>query len=97
MRQNRKTARRVAHAMQYGTYAVVAWAATSVRVLGQHASSGRSRTHNLDVVPSRPRIEHGDVRVTRGSCDRTREGDTVRVHLRPGALGARWFDIRDCE
>jgi hypothetical protein len=65
-------------------------------VLGKHSTSGRSRTHYLDVAPWGPRTGHDDVEVTRDFYDRTREGDTVCVYLWPGALGARWFETRDC-
>ncbi|ABC80122.1 hypothetical protein [Anaeromyxobacter dehalogenans] len=68
-----------------------------VPVLHKHVSSGKHTSYDLRLPPWGPIAEAQEVDVGRELYGAVEVGDVVCAHLRPGALGARWFVVDVCD
>ncbi|WP_237757859.1 hypothetical protein [Anaeromyxobacter sp. PSR-1] len=68
-----------------------------VPVLHKHVSSGKHTSYDLRLPPWGPVAEPQEVDVGAELYGEVEVGDVVCTHLRPGALGARWFVVDLCD
>ncbi|ACL63732.1 conserved hypothetical protein [Anaeromyxobacter dehalogenans 2CP-1] len=68
-----------------------------VPVLHKHVSSGKHTSYDLRLPPWGPIGAAQEVDVGRELYGQVEVGDLVCTHLRPGALGARWFVVDLCD
>jgi hypothetical protein len=68
-----------------------------VKVLDKHVSeSSHVTSWYLTVEPWGPVPQRDDVRVSEAQYQRTRNGDTLCVLLRSGALQIAWYELGTC-
>jgi hypothetical protein len=67
-------------------------------VHGKHVVVSNRTTYSLQIAGWLPRGDGNDVyvNVDRDLYEAVRPGDPLCMALRPGALGARWFDVQRC-
>lgn len=68
-----------------------------VPVLHKHVSSGKHTSYDLRLPPWGPVAAVQEVDVGQELYDAVEVGDVVCAHLRPGALGARWYVVDLCD
>lgn len=68
-----------------------------VPVLHKHVSSGKHTSYDLRLPPWGPVAEAQEVDVGQELYGEVEVGDVVCAHLRPGALGARWYVVDLCD
>jgi hypothetical protein len=68
-----------------------------VPVLHKHVSSGKHTSYDLRLPPWGPVAEAQEVDVGEELYGAVEVGDVVCAHLRPGALGARWYVVDLCD
>lgn len=66
----------------------------SVAVHGKHKTSGRSTTYNLDLNAWGPMKLQNDLKVSTPTYNAIHPGDIVDLDLMEGALGIRWYWMR---
>lgn len=62
-------------------------------VESKRVTHGKTTSYYLELSPWGPRKESKEVTVSSSMYDRTRQGDSVDVRLRNGALGIPWFTV----
>jgi hypothetical protein len=69
----------------------------TTRVYGKHITSGRNKRPMMQLGPWGPRAAADEVTVSSDVYRSTTVGDTVCVHLHPGAIGVPWYRVTRCQ
>jgi hypothetical protein len=68
----------------------------AARVVDTRVTGSDNKTYEFRLASWGPRTTEENVEVTSELHGRVAKGDTVCVYLWPGALGVRWYEVRDC-
>jgi hypothetical protein len=67
-----------------------------VIVTAKHVSQGRSTSYHLRLAPWGPEVGGQDLMVSRSMYAGIKQGDTVCMELRSGAMGVAWSELGRC-
>ncbi len=67
-----------------------------VAVLGKYNIPGRHSIWNLRLEPWEYADTVRNIQVPQAIYDAVKEGDKVCIHLHPGALNVKWYDVNAC-
>ena len=68
-----------------------------VIVTAKHVSHGRSTSYHLRLAPWGPEVNGQDLMVSRSTYAGIKQGDTVCMVLRSGAMGVAWSKLARCD
>jgi len=68
-----------------------------VIVTAKHVSHGRSTSYHLRLAPWGPEVSGQDLMVSRSTYAGIKQGDTVCMVLRSGAMGVAWSKLGRCD
>ncbi|MFP5238045.1 MAG: hypothetical protein ACLGSD_19280 [Acidobacteriota bacterium] len=64
-------------------------------LLNKHVDQGKHVSYHLELGPWGPETKPNDIEVTAATYGAIKPGDSITLALRHGALGVRWYFIRD--